>query len=133
MPFPGYENFAPASAATSAGPLPAAFSQPGNGNSYNHQPLLTNDKGGDEARGRHGRVALRPERLQQVVGEGERRDGVAGRDDDEQRRPQVQERRQRAEGLVDVRVVPAGLEIKHHRFRVHLEAILCYEAKCFKL
>ena len=83
------------------------------GRRYWMVPLLTNDKGGDEARGRHGRVALGPERLQQVVGEGERRDGVAGRDDDEQRGPQVQERRQGAEGLVDVRVVAAGLEFKH--------------------
>ena len=74
----------------------------------------TNDKGGDEARGRHGRVALGPEWLQQVVGEGERRDGVAGRDDDEQRGPQVQERRQRAEGLVDVRVVAAGLKLSKY-------------------
>ena len=70
---------------------------------------LTYNEGGDEAGGRDGRVALWPEGLQQVVGEGERGDGVAGRDDDEQRGPQVQERRQRAEGLVDVRVVPAGL------------------------
>ena len=71
---------------------------------------LTNDEGGDEAGGDDGRVALWPERLQQVVGEGEGGDGVAGRDDDEEGGPQVQERRQGAEGLGDVRVVTAGLE-----------------------
>ena len=49
------------------------------------------------------------EGLQEVVPEGEGGDGVAGRHDDQQGRPQVQEGGKGAERLVDVRVVAAGL------------------------
>ena len=88
---------------------------------------LTYNEGSDEADRRHGRVALRPEGLQQVVGEGERGDGVAGRDDDEQRGPQVQERRQRPERLVDVRVVTARLG---NRKKINLGIICSYALNC---
>ena len=68
---------------------------------------LTDDGGRDEP---HRRVRGRAEEgLEDVVGEGEGDDGVAGGHDDDQRHPQVQEGGQRPEGVVNVRVVAPTL------------------------
>lgn len=71
--------------------------------------VLTSDKSSYQTDGISGRLAGRPQRFQYILREGERRDGVARRHQDEQRHPQVQERGQRAERLTDVRVVAARL------------------------
>lgn len=65
--------------------------------------------GREEAHCLEGRLAGAPERLKDVLSEGDRGDGVAGRDQDEQGDPEVEERGQGTEGLADVGVVAARL------------------------
>ena len=73
------------------------------------RPLLTDDGCRQQSDGGVWGRTLREEGLQDVVGEGESDDRVTGGHDDDQRHPQVEERRQRAERKVDVRVVATAL------------------------
>ena len=70
---------------------------------------LTYDGGGDESGGGVGRCAAREQWVQQVLGARQRDHGVSRREDHPQRHPQVQERREVSERLVDVGVHAAGL------------------------
>ena len=70
---------------------------------------LTNNAGSYESSSIDWRVALWIEGLQDVVGEGEGDDGIAGRHDHDQGHPKVEEAGQGPEGLADVRVVAARL------------------------
>ena len=74
--------------------------------------VLTSDNGCDEPDGFNGRLTPRPAGLQDILGEGEGGDRVPGGHDHKQSHPQVQERRQGTERLVDVRVIAT-------RFRNH--------------
>ena len=70
---------------------------------------LTDETGSNESDSVFRRVALGVEGLEDVVGEGEGDDGVAGRHDDEEGGPEVEEGEEGTEGVLDVGVVSARL------------------------
>ena len=71
--------------------------------------ILTCDNCRKESNGFVRRFALGPHGLQDVLSEGQGGNSIAGRHQDEQRHPQVQEGRQWPERIANVRVITAGL------------------------
>lgn len=69
--------------------------------------ILTQANGGQQLDGILRRVALREERLDHVMAEGQRDDRLRRGPDDEQGYPHAKEGRQGTEGRVNVGIVPA--------------------------
>ena len=67
--------------------------------------LLTDQSGCNDPHSVLWRLALGVERLEDVISEGESDDGVAGRHDDEEGGPEVQEGEEGSKGVLDIGVV----------------------------
>lgn len=76
---------------------------------YTGASQLTNDSRGEKPHSFYRWITFWIKRLENVVSEGERSDGVPGRHDDQESHPEIQEGRKGAERSRNVRVVTARL------------------------